>query len=129
MLAAIGPGPVERDEGGDVVEAWSGASDRMQRAHRAASSWNTPIESPALQQLEGRRVVERDGVDVEVDAAWCRGSCSTVSVMTSRLRRPEEVHLQQAEVFDAVHLVLRDDRGRRRVLPGLGLALDRAGTR
>ena len=50
--------------------------------------------------------VERDLHDVEVAQA-------------------EEVHLQQAEVFDAVHLVLRDHR---RVLDraaGLGLALDR----
>ena len=37
----------------------------------------------------------------------------------------EEVHLQQAERLDAVHLVLGDDRRVGRVLAGLGLALDR----
>ena len=39
--------------------------------------------------------------------------------------QPEEVHLQQAEVLDAVHLVLRDDRRVLGILPVLGLALDR----
>ena len=37
----------------------------------------------------------------------------------------EEVHLQQAELLDAVHLVLRDDRRRLGVLAGLRLALHR----
>ncbi len=50
---------------------------------------------------------------------------ASVSVMTSRLRRPEEVHLQQAERLDAAHLVLGDDRGVVGVLAGLGFALDR----
>ena len=43
--------------------------------------------------------------------------------------QPEEVHLQQAEPLDAVHLVLGDDRRVGEVAPGLGLALHRAGTR
>ena len=37
----------------------------------------------------------------------------------------EEVHLEQPEVFDPVHLVLRDDRRVGEVPAGLGLALDR----
>ena len=49
---------------------------------------------------------ERVGDDVEVPEA-------------------QEVHLQQAEVLDAVHLVLRDDRSVLGILTGLGLALDR----
>ena len=49
--------------------------------------------------------------------------------MTERLRRPEEVHLEQAELLDPVHLVLGDDRGVLGVAAALGLALDRAGTR
>ena len=37
----------------------------------------------------------------------------------------EEVHLQQAELLDAAHLVLGDDRDGLRILAGVGLALDR----
>ena len=33
---------------------------------------------------------------------------SSASSITSRLRRPEEVHLQQAELLDRLHRVLRD---------------------
>ena len=50
--------------------------------------------------------VERDLEDVEVAQA-------------------EEVHLEEAEVLDAVHLVLRDDRRVLEVAARLGLALDR----
>ena len=39
--------------------------------------------------------------------------------------QPEEVHLQQAELLDPVHLVLGDDRRVPRVGARLGLALDR----
>ena len=42
-----------------------------------------------------------------------------------QVAQPEEVHLQQAELFDPVHLVLGDDRRVARVAAGLGLALDR----
>ena len=37
----------------------------------------------------------------------------------------QEVHLEQAELLDAAHLVLGDDRGVGRVLTRLRLALDR----
>ena len=37
--------------------------------------------------------------------------------------QPEEVHLEQTEVLDAVHLVLRDERRLGGILAGLGLAL------
>jgi hypothetical protein len=43
--------------------------------------------------------------------------------------QPEEVHLQQSELLDAVHLVLRHDRRQLGRHAGLRLALDRAGTR
>ncbi len=39
--------------------------------------------------------------------------------------QPEEVHLQQTQVLDAVHLVLGDDGRLLDGLAGLGLALDR----
>ena len=42
-----------------------------------------------------------------------------------QVAQAEEVHLQQAEVLDAVHLVLGDDRGVLGPVRRLGLALDR----
>ena len=38
--------------------------------------------------------------------------------------QPEEVHLQQAQLLDPVHLVLGDDGGVLGVAAGVGLALD-----
>ena len=55
-----------------------------------------------------RRLRHLDGVGDDVEVA-----------------QAQEVHLQQAEVLDAVHLVLGDHRGVGGVLTGLGLALDR----
>ena len=88
------------------------------------SSWNTPIESPRLQQVEGLLVVERDGVDVEVDAPELLDDPQRVGDDVE-VAEPEEVHLEQAEVLDAAHLVLGDDRRGLGVLVGAGLALDR----
>jgi len=59
-------------------------------------------------------------VDVEVDVS--RGlMISSVSVITFEVPQTEEVHLEEPEVLDAVHLVLRDDRPQLRVLPAPGL--------
>ena len=44
--------------------------------------------------------------------------------MIDRVRKPEEVHLQQAEVLHAAHVELGDDGRLLRVGAGLGLALD-----
>ena len=117
------PGPVERDEGGDVVEA-----GRLQRphegAHRAALELEHADPRAALQELQRGVVVERDGVDVEVGVAvgvqHLDGVGDDVEVAQA-----EEVHLQQAELLDAVHLELRDDRRHLGRLAGLGLALHR----
>ena len=40
-----------------------------------------------------------------------------------QVAKPEEVHLQEPEILDAVHLVLGDDGCKGRVLAGFGLAL------
>ena len=74
------------------------------------SSWNTPIESPACEQLVGLVVVEVDVVDVEVDAPVASRISSSGVGDDVEVAQAEEVHLQQAEVLDPVHLVLRDDR-------------------
>ena len=79
---------------------------------------------PSGEQLEHGGVVERDGVDVERRVLGGADHLDRVRDHVE-VAQPEEVHLQQAEVLDAVHLVLRDDRRRLRVLARLGLALDR----
>ena len=45
--------------------------------------------------------------------------------MTDEVAQAEEVHLQQPEILDPVHLVLRDDRGVLGILAVLRLALQR----
>ena len=89
------------------------------------SSWNTPIVSPALEHLEGLRVVERDVVDVGPRCPLRRLDEIERELDDVEVAQPEEVHLEQAEVLDAVHLVLGDDRGVLDVAAGLRLALDR----
>ena len=109
MLAAIGPGPVQGDEGGHVVEAGRG-----ERAH----------EGPHGAALE---LEHADGV-APPQHPETAGSSRATSSMSGRcpggaldqvegplddreVAQPEEVHLEQAELLDAVHLVLGDDRG------------------
>ena len=82
------------------------------------------MPSPRRSMLVGGRVVERDGVDVEVDAAGVADDLDGVADHVE-VAEAEEVHLEEAELLDAVHLVLRDDRRVLGVLPALGLALDR----
>ena len=90
----------------------------------APSSWNTPIESPPAQQREREGVVEGDPVDVELGTARVPDDLERVADDVE-VAQAEEVHLEEAEVLDAVHLVLRDDRGVLGVLAALRLALDR----
>ena len=65
--------------------------------------------SPATSSVERRGVVERDRVDVEVGIAASADHRTRVGDDVE-VAQAEEVHLQQAERLDAVHLVLRDDR-------------------
>ncbi len=120
--------PVEGDQGGDVVEAGRGERPHQRRASGRPRA--------------GTRRSSRPG------AAWRRSASSSraMSSMSGRLAgrgldqvegplddrevaQPEEVHLEQAELLDAVHLVLGDDGRVLGVAARLGLALDRAGTR
>ena len=116
---------VQRDERGDVLERrW--AQRAQQRAHRPAFELEH-ADGVAARAAARRSSASSSGdvVDVGARRRWTRSTRSSVISMTSRLRRPEEVHLEEPEVLDAVHLVLRDDR---RVLDRaarLRLALDR----
>ncbi len=123
MFAAIGPGRY-RATSAATSSKLDGASDRMSARIGPPSSWNTPIESP-------RQSMASVSASSSGTASM---SSSTPRVVADDLERvgdhvevaqAEEVHLQQAEVLDAVHLVLRDDRRVLDVLPALGLALDR----
>ena len=78
----------------------------------------------ASQHLVGRRVVERHLVDVRTLA---RGRLDEVqgALDDRQVAQAQEVHLEQAEVLDAVHFVLGDDRGVLGTAARLGLALDR----
>ena len=60
------------------------------------------------EQLVGLRVVERDRVDVEVDALGALDLVERVADQRQRAQ-PEEVHLQEADALDLLHRPLRDD--------------------
>ena len=71
----------------------------MEHAHRVA----------APEQVEHCRVFERHDVDIEVGVF--RGAHHGNRVGDHvEVAQPEEVHLQQAELFDVVHFELGDDR-------------------
>ena len=114
--------PVQGNERRDVVEA-----RRSQRAQRRAHGGPLELEHAdgvaSPQHLEGRLVVEGHRVDVGTRPRRLLDEIEG-HLDDRQVAQPEEVHLQQAEVLDAVHLVLRDDRGVTRIGAGLGLALD-----
>ena len=113
---------VQGDQGGDVLEG-RGSERADEGAHGAALELEHADGVAGLEQLVGGRVVERDAVDVDLDAP--RGLDHLDAVGDDvEVAQAEEVHLQQAERLDAAHLVLRHDRGQLGVLARLGLALD-----
>ena len=117
-----GPGPVQSDQRSHVVEARRG-----QGAQRLAHGRTLELEDahrvgPA-QHLERGLVRQVDGVDV--GSLPCRLLDPVERPFDHReVAEPEEVHLQQAQLLDAVHFVLRDDGGVLGGATGVGLALD-----
>ena len=95
----------------------------QQRPHRGGLELEHADGVAPGEQLVGGRVVEGDGVDVEADAAGALDDRQRVGDHVE-VAQAQEVHLQQAQVLDAVHLVLGDDGGGLGVLARLGLALD-----
>ena len=114
--------PVEGDERRDVVERGRGESPQG-RAHGTAFELEHPDRLGSPQHLERALIVERDRVDV---GAGARALLDQVEghLDHREVAQAEEVHLQQAEVLDSVHLVLRNDRRLGRGLARLGLSLD-----
>ena len=82
------------------------------------------MRRPGPEHLERLLVVEGDVVDVEVDPRRRLDELQR-PVDDRQVAQAEEVHLEEAEVLHAVHLVLRDDRRVLQAAAGLGLALDR----
>ncbi|CAB4835646.1 unannotated protein [freshwater metagenome] len=114
---------IQGDERGHVLEA-IGPHRTDERAHR----WRLELEHAdgvaTTQQLVGLGIVERHVVDVDIDAAGGLDEHERVGD-DIEVAQPEEVHLEQTELFDTVHLVLRDDGCVLDVAAGLGFALDR----
>ncbi len=115
--------PVQRDDGGDVFEGGR-REPKQQRTQRPTLELEHADRVGPAQQLEGLLVVERDVVDVGPAPGGLLDQVER-DLDDVEVAQAEEVHLQQAELFDAVHLVLRHhrrvfERGIR-----LGLALDR----
>ncbi len=124
MFVPIGPGPVERDE--RATRPRTVRCERAdQRAHRAAFELEHADRvgpGAAARTSSGRRAATSSmSGRVPVDCSMS----SSVTSMTSRLRRPRKSIFSRPSSLDAVHLVLRDDRRFLDRHPGLGLALDR----
>ncbi|CAB4853347.1 unannotated protein [freshwater metagenome] len=100
---------VEGHERGDVVER-GGCQRAHQRPHRRRFQLEHAHRVAALQQLEDLEILQRHRVDVErgVFGGPHHGHRVGDDV---EVAQPQEVHLQQTEFLDAMHLVLGDDRG------------------
>ena len=68
------------------------------------------MESPRAQHLVGLLVVERQPVDLDADAVGLLDDRER-GLDDVQVAQAEEVHLEQAELGDVVHVELRDDLG------------------
>jgi hypothetical protein len=103
-----GSGAVQRRHRDQVLDA-----ARLELAQRVHHARRLELEHArgvaARQQLEGRRIVVREGVGVEVDAV--RLFDDAHGGLDERERaEAEEVHLDEPELLDRAHVVLADDR-------------------
>ena len=101
------PGSEQRDERDDVLDG-TDLELAAQVAHPAGFQLEHADGVRLVQQVERLRVVERNLVDVEALAGGLFDEIERVLDDRQRLQ-PEEVHLQQAEVAQRIHRVLRDD--------------------
>ena len=93
-------------------------------AHRPALELEHADREALAEHLEGLLVVEGNAVDVEVDVVRRLDELQR-PVDDRQVPQAQEVHLEEAEVLHAVHLVLGDDRRVLELAAGLGLALYR----
>ena len=73
----------------------------------ADSIWNTPVVSARCSMRVRGLVVERDVVDVELDPT--RSKVMQGVLDHRQVPKPEEVHLEQTQRLDAVHVELGHD--------------------
>ncbi len=100
-------GTVERVQRDQVVEPLR-LGLAQQLAHARALELEHAVGLAVPEQLVGLLVVERDGVDVEVDAFGALDLAERVADQGQRAQA-EEVHLQEADPLDLLHRPLRDD--------------------
>ena len=77
-------------------------------AHARAFELEDAVRLAVREQLVGLLVIERNGVDVEVDVLRALDFVQAVADQRQRAE-PEEIHLQQPDPFDLFHRPLRDD--------------------
>ena len=99
--------PVERVQRDQVVEPLR-LRLPQQFAHARALELEHAIGLPVAEQLVGLCVVQRDRVDVEVDALGAFDLVERVADERERAQA-QEVHLQQADALDLLHRPLGDD--------------------
>ncbi len=98
-------GTIERDERDDVLEA-VGAHVDQRAAHALTFHLEHADRFAARQHFVGRRVVERQASDVEIDAAPAHELGGTIE-HRQRLQA-EEVELHQPRLLDPFHVELGD---------------------
>ena len=102
------PGPVQRHQRGDVLDG-TDLKLAAQIAHPAGFQLEHAERFRAVEQVVGLRVVQRQMINVNFNAVRALDHFAGVADDGERLQ-PEEIHLQQAEVADGIHRVLRDQR-------------------
>ncbi len=99
------PRPIERVHGDDVVEAV-----RLELAQRIAHAAGFQLEHAgglaAAQEVEGRRIVERQGRELEPGAALVDQALG--QDQEGERGQAEEVELDQARLLDVLHVELGD---------------------
>ena len=101
--------PIEGDQCDHVVERVR-LQRPDQRAHRGPLELEHADGVPTLQELEGLLVIELDPVDIDPLTGGLLGQFET-ALDDREVAEAEEVHLEQTQLLDAVHLVLGDDLG------------------
>ena len=114
--------PVQGNERCNILE--TGRSERSHEgAHRPRLELEHADRVATRQKVEGGLIVERHLVDVD---GLAPGGLDEGQGVGDDVQVPEsqEVHLEESEVLDGVHLVLGDHRRIAGILTGFGLPLD-----
>ena len=100
-------GTIEGVQGNQVVQPF-GLRLAQQFTHAGAFELEHAVGLAVAEQLKRFRVVQRNGVDIEIDRL---GAADFVECVADQRERAEaeEVHLEEAHAFDLLHCPLRDD--------------------